>query len=306
MTQIKQNSSDNAVVTSQSVIETFQQARNQGIAFELIGKSNINKLDEKNYSMEAKIRITDAIISGKIVMLPSENVVINNASSIGWFEIDPSGGEIMDNNERGEHNSLLEYGATFVVIVGYTGGIGFLLGFVTTLVATSGVALGCYINQCNQKDRQSYKNTINLVKAIEGTLAGGILSLAVSNFGSTTPIIIIGGTIAISEAFLTGLGYGVGFGLGVYVAQQLMLYVLGVDPSIPAMLVGLSTSDPNITTNQSFELVQESYFTLPINGGEFASLYRALIKNIDTKPVTYHLIFPSRPRDFLLAQALPK
>jgi len=119
--QSLEEKNDGIEISSISVSKVFQVAKESGIELILFNKNNIFLLESKrfwdhlgiNLSIEARVRIIDAVVNGYHVIVPKKMINIGNLTTIGWYQIDPITGETMDVMENGLHMSA----STFIIIV---------------------------------------------------------------------------------------------------------------------------------------------------------------------------------------------
>jgi len=99
------------VALTLSAADIFTAAVQQGIATIAIGQGNLASLSSLSISDEAKARITAAINSGLVAIVPVQEVVLNGAPQIAWYEVNPQTGETTDASEHGTHGieSLVTY-----------------------------------------------------------------------------------------------------------------------------------------------------------------------------------------------------
>src|SRR5262249_40064910 len=71
----------------------FQAAVSQGLQFAVIGSANLSDLESLSISGEARARITVAVAAGQLVIVPGDEVTLNGAKTIAWYEINPTTGE---------------------------------------------------------------------------------------------------------------------------------------------------------------------------------------------------------------------
>jgi uncharacterized membrane protein len=116
-------SSGNADHPSISVINVFKTAQATGIPITSISKTGEKGLLALKLSSEAKARIVEAVQQGLIVVTPEKMVTIGDATTVGWYEIDPKTGATIDVMEDGRHG-LSDYVFLLKSIVGL-----FIVGF---------------------------------------------------------------------------------------------------------------------------------------------------------------------------------
>jgi uncharacterized membrane protein len=133
--------------SSASVLSTysvFNEAVTEGVGFAVISAANPQAVDELALSAQAKARISAAVACGKVVQTPAAMVTINGISTVAWFELDPSTGEMISVMEDGSHGSGIVWYAgvqdiVFVLIGGpFAFGIGAVAGGVVALLFEAG------------------------------------------------------------------------------------------------------------------------------------------------------------------------
>ena len=99
-----------------SSYQTIMTAVAQGIPLIFIGQSNLSVLDQLDFSADAKARITSAVRSGKIVLVPDAAVSIDGTPTTAWFEIDPTSGYTIAVSENGLHGVIAGVAGQFASI----------------------------------------------------------------------------------------------------------------------------------------------------------------------------------------------
>jgi uncharacterized membrane protein/transglutaminase-like putative cysteine protease len=93
-----------AIVTMVSTADIFAAAVQQGVGTIAIGPGNVSVVSSLAISDEAKARIAAAVLSGLVVIVPVQSVVIDGAARIGWYQVDPQTGETTAVSEQGTHD----------------------------------------------------------------------------------------------------------------------------------------------------------------------------------------------------------
>jgi len=101
--------SESPTSPSVSVVSVFDQAQAQGVQFTQIDQAHLATLARLPLSNEARARITAAVQRGQVVVTPEQMVTVGSVTTVGWYEINRSTGEITDTMENGRHQSLAEY-----------------------------------------------------------------------------------------------------------------------------------------------------------------------------------------------------
>ena len=125
--------------TALTTARLFEAATDQGIRSTIVMDDNLPWLDSLPLSDEAKARLVAAAMEGKILIVPHEQVWIDDDYHIGWWEVDRVSGETIGVMENGLHVAFLEYltgiGVNAIIagpitdfILGFTS---YVLGFVT-------------------------------------------------------------------------------------------------------------------------------------------------------------------------------
>lgn len=270
-----------------SVLLVFEAAKYQGIESKIFWSGNIEDLNTMDYSEEAKIRIRSAIIKGNMIWIPSRNVTIRGANRVGWFEIDPVSGKLVDTFENGQHTSIIESGLIDYWTTGPKNQFG--LGLVSgSLVAIYGlIAVALLPKEIKKSIYDPYQKIELFLPFIWGPFEAYLLFTYGGSF------------------------FHAGFAVGFTAFQRFISYYMEHDPVLPNMLVGVaaSASDPvvpNVQPHLNTLVVNEPFFTLPINSTQLASLYRLYIKNTDSSAKTYRVTFPNQPAGFTVKSSLPE
>ena len=281
---------NNAIVARVSVHEIFRRAKEQGIELTILDKSKGDLLKGFDFSEEAKIRISQALEQGKIVLTPNKSVQVNNEKTISWFVIDLATGSVTDTAESGGHqiidtallNKYLTYTAQFIgaFVAGF--GAGTFGGLSLILCASNSF--------CSE-----YKKRINTAY-VDG-IFGYEVAILLDKFVEETYGI----------TFSSGYIQGAAFVAGYIAARSLFegIYINPSDPDLPPILVGLPATMVESTT-QPLSVKTETLFTLPTNSTQLASLYRLHIQNTGPAAATYRVTFPNQPAGFTVKSSLPE
>jgi uncharacterized membrane protein len=221
-TRLASQSAQPATVVS--TLDVFRSAKDQGIGLITIGPADLATLDSRDYSAEAKARITLALTQGKSIVVPTQSVLLGGVRTVAWFEVDPTTGESIGVTEDGGHQGIIEYAAT--------------LGIVAFVAAP--FLLQNYVNA-------------NPCKSNPG--AGGFLNQPVN----PCPALLTNAKAAASVGLVVGLGgifipaLSIGF-QGLFALSFLYLNILSsIDPSLPPTL-----SDPILLPSSDDEPNQAS------------------------------------------------
>ncbi len=80
----------------------------------MITPQNLSLLNSFTLSANANARITTALMAGKVVLTPQQEVQINGTPTVGWYEMDPNTGETIGVMEDGGHQGIVEQILTLV------------------------------------------------------------------------------------------------------------------------------------------------------------------------------------------------
>lgn len=130
-------------------------------------------------SIEAQIRIQAALSAGRIVIVPSTEVEIGGSKTIGWWELDPASGLVIDRMENGRSTAMLslvtftEYAKTIYTGLRYAQGFKRMACIGAVLAIASGVLWSISAVQQGFSGTGSY-----------GNFGGAILSGGAGIFGA--------------------------------------------------------------------------------------------------------------------------
>jgi hypothetical protein len=188
----------------------FQEAYNQDIDLAVISKNNLDILSKLGISNEAKIRIIQAITKGNLVIVPKQMTTIFGKKTIGWFEIDPVTGILVDTNEKGQHQGFIEHVAKLKA------------NAVALLTAQVFGGIGTYVYIDVKCVKQGKEDTacIRREKNNIGSKGSSLLTNFLGLFDVKTPV-------------------RSAFAIGIFIVW--LLYNNSYDPPLPPMLVGITT-----------------------------------------------------------------
>lgn len=275
------SSSSGSILKETNVLSIFKAAKDQGIKTKVFGSRNIQEINTGDYSEEAKIRISNSVSRGNIVLIPSRSVLIQDTKKIGWLEIDPISGKLIDTFEDGRHLSILENILFYAEIIGASEfALGFAVGNITGIYAIIGVALLPV----------DIKREINV-----STIFNALIPL----------------DFEFATACMLGSEFCLGLIAGFNLWMPFLIYYINNDPVVPYMLVGVAASNtdpviPNTQPSLNALLVSEPFFTLPVGHAQLTSLYRLYIKSTDSVAKTYRVTFPNPPTGFTIKSSLPE
>jgi uncharacterized membrane protein len=291
-----------------SAYSIIQEATQQGIDLQLV--STASGIDALSVSPEAKARMSGAVNAGKLIITPAASVTVGDYRTIAWFELDGVTGETFGVTEDGGHENLIEYGINLLKggarLAGYYAG-----GYIAGRVAGVDYA----------------KSEIRGWKMILGGLVGneevarvvkaGLTWLANAlsgNFGAWNPGVFaeMGLQLALEEtARLAGLALprvGTAFGLGFTKGLvDGIREALGEDPPVPGILhgsLGCNTFAPGAVPGVGIQIYPDAHFTVPANGVEVPSAFRAAIYNLGPMADDFELTFPGQPSGFEILNSL--
>lgn len=280
------SSNSENIVKETSVPSIFEVAKDQDIESKLFWSGNLQEVSASDYSEEAKIRISHAINKGNMVWIPSRTVTIGGVKKIGWLEIDPVSGKLVDTYEDGRHLNIIEYIGTGISNISQQYWYGFAAGSIVGIYGLIGIAL---LPRDIKKSINEYSGGLNQLG----------LALYRYSFCHT-----IAGPVGDTP-------YCLGFISGLRAFELFAIYYAKHDPAMPDMLVSVavSTNDPIVPNTQphfNTLVVAEPFFTLPTNQSQLASLYRLHIQNTGPEVATYRVTFPNQPAGFTIKSSLPE
>ena len=117
-------------------INVMQQAIAQNIPFIAVTAGNQSILGGLNLSANAKAYIRGEVLNGLIVLVPAQEVVIGNATTVSWFELNPVSGELAGVLESGirsasaatEYSTVLSSSQKNILIAFGAGAIAGIIG----------------------------------------------------------------------------------------------------------------------------------------------------------------------------------
>ncbi len=120
---------------AKSALTVLRIARENDVPRVVITSQNLNDLSPLAVSAEAKARITQATRENKIVLMPTQMVMVNDVLTIGWLEIS-SNGYAIGVMESGLHEGSVGYGSTTANSgIFSTNGGQFLGGFLVSTIS---------------------------------------------------------------------------------------------------------------------------------------------------------------------------
>jgi len=93
-------------IESFSSMSIIQAALSQpGVHLVAIDKESLAVLSTLIMSEDAKARITESVLAGKQILVPSAPATVDGIATIAWLEVDPATGNVIAVSENGEHQS---------------------------------------------------------------------------------------------------------------------------------------------------------------------------------------------------------
>ncbi|MEW5800649.1 MAG: hypothetical protein AB1847_00960 [bacterium] len=273
----------------------------------LMAVFNSAQIDSLDISLEAKARIAKALTTGKMVIVPSKSVMINNELSSAWYEVKEDG-EVIAVTEDGGHQGI-EYSLIIRTAL-LSGGAGFFLGFVSGFVV--GALLQTFRYSAPHWDKEEQNGELT---AIQWALGGGVgigggllfsylyelgqLLSEASTIFTTKPAPISPQSVGIFTFFF---GFGIGFALALQIWKA-------PDPPVPDILVGLPECEifpPGAEPGVTVKIVSDELFALSFNKTLIPTAFRAKIYNQGPEEDTFDLTFLDIPPGFEIVSSLPK
>jgi hypothetical protein len=110
----------------------FSLAGQQGIALIVLTPADPLALQALDFPADAKARISDALGSGMVVVVPRQAVTVNGAPRVAWYQMDKTTGQTVgvvdDGNHLGEYTAVQRF-TDFVLVPILGFGLGFVAGF---------------------------------------------------------------------------------------------------------------------------------------------------------------------------------
>ena len=75
----------------------------------VVTADDLSQLETSTLSAQARSRIVSAVRSGKVVVAPKHMVTLNGEQTVGWWEKDPTTGDVSGVMEDGLHFAAVEY-----------------------------------------------------------------------------------------------------------------------------------------------------------------------------------------------------
>lgn len=93
---------------SQGAAVLFALAQERKIPFIIFTPGQEEKLEEHDYLPLARVKMTEALSRGYIILAPERMMTIDNKKTISWWEMDGRTGELVSVSENGRHQAIVE------------------------------------------------------------------------------------------------------------------------------------------------------------------------------------------------------
>ena len=250
----------NAPASASDVLSASMQ---QGTGTLVIGPGQLGQLTNLGFSANAQALISAAVNSGKVVVAPGGPVNMPGSAGTAWYELDPNTGAIVDTNEIGGHQAMVEY--TGVALA--AGILAAILQQVYPLMVKFKVTIcGSAPAQVSQPPSLSTPNTGNTVgdsiqqsASVAAANANGAVTASgniLQQFGCTVINIAVQGTVRLAVILIAALV------IGVLVA----LLIAALAETAPALLTagGLAYAAAGTATPGAFGLAAFSGLPWPV------------------------------------------
>jgi hypothetical protein len=266
-----------------SSFQTFTKALEDNIALVAIDASNLTELSSLNISEEAKSRITSSVLTGLVVLVPSEMVTIGEKVTTAWIELDPLSGDSTIVLEDGSHGFAEDIIIKYYVLL-TTGGVSNV-----TVTGASGTAASVLYLEV-KLNLKSY--------VLESGSRREAFLKAVTDMG-----------IAINKANADAYFKNEVF---LKFSQKANEYLATLDPPVGDLLYSLPPSQHfanlrNSTgTGVSTEIIHDPLFSVPVGGALAPTVYRIGIKNHGATTDIFAISFPDVPVGFMAESSIPQ
>lgn len=274
--QLAEDGDPRTVISTATV---FAAATAQGIAPLIIGSENLNQIGALDASAEAKVRMTQAVENGLVVIVPSRSVIVGQTLTTAWYEVDPVMGNTVGVTEDGGHQALSEH-------VAFSAAITFLVSALQGFATAFGPL--AFNDDCSSsaQAREKCKNNIRATIGIGAAISGEI---AIGSFLATGGSLIgFGGPLFFVVSNLTK-------------AVVVALVLSALDPPAPDFLISPAPLDElsNLSgTGVVVEVVPDPLFTLPVGGALLPTVFRVGIKNSGASTDIFSLNITNVPTGF--------
>ena len=269
----------------------------------LITERNLEDLESLDISNIGKARISKAALEGKLILTPSHMVMVQNTSTIGWLETDPDTGWTISVMEDGGHLSSFEYGTLkFIGNNLVNAPVGFLAGYLNFWLSGVGGIIGTAVAVAAGALDLDPKEQIRVAIITANIYMARNLLLI-------RPLIIASSLIATGN-ILAARFFEVGYLAAWIACRALMEVFLQRDPQVFLFLSNelgqIPLVEPEATPNVEVQIVPDDLFTLPVNGAELPSVFRAQIQNLGPDEDTFALNFSQVPSGFTIQSSVPE
>lgn len=300
----------------------------------LITANNLQLLETTALSATAKARISQAAGAGETVLTPTRMVTIGDLTTVGWLEIDFLNGHTIGVMEDGGHQSIFEYPILPSTPANIVSGafIGFELGFVQGNIIFIGnflteVSAGTTFLEAVRNSKlavvsemldQYFSKLRDIGEQNEGGQFWSLVNrvtLCLPEYKSNPPE----GLKCIIEAYQEE-----GFVLPAEIDLPIFAYTfVGMGtalawinrnaPSDPQVFPFLSSDLgpgpasvlPGTVPSVEAQIVPDDFFTIPVNGVEVPSVFKAQIQNLGPAADTFALSFSNVPTGFNIQSSVP-
>jgi len=156
------------VETRVSTTTVMQAANAANIPIVTLTPDDPTALDTLAISSVAKARITAALEAGDDVIVPSQELTIDAAPTLAWWQVNPATGETTGVGEDGAHQSAIEYAVVSVVSTLIGIGVQYQVG----VIAAQGVFNTLAVYEPLQFVQLQFKHDFNLHHGVPGWKPG--------------------------------------------------------------------------------------------------------------------------------------
>lgn len=275
-----------------SAVDTIQAALDGGASLLLLNPGQESRLDNLPFSAEAKARIVAALQAGSTVIVPSQMVVVNDRSTIAWFEIDPDTKRMIAVAENGNHESEL---ASLYAKMAYQ----------ISLAARTTLALA---------RQQAVNYAVQVTRFLVITFSGGLFRPATLDalvkareFAEK----IFEETAAFLENPEVQEVAREGFKSGIDGVIENYSHAYGVDPPVGGFI---DSPDPNpafanlgvgAVASLAVAIIPDPFFTVPFRGVQLRTAYIVGIKNLTAQNQKFALALTQLPAGFTALTSVP-
>ncbi len=249
-----------------------------------ITAQNIGAANALNLSTESKLRIQDAVRSGRTVLAPLDPVTVGGVVINGWVETVPATGYTISTLEDGSHGALVEY--AFTLLTSQFGSFDDLqaqfIGRVSA-IGVFGVALMAATIQTIANGDAFSNIGQNVNAALRSSIKGVLLSIKKEFEDGILSQLELEGGAGLVKGMFDGLLDGLEDMQKAFAGE-------GGDPPLPRTF--FSSAIPPLPADQapgaspglSLSAALDPRFSVAYGGAEFASVY--LVRAVNTGPQT--------------------